>query len=90
MAGKKTYTKLGAILAGKKGPFLILGNSKASQAKYNYDVEVKVTNGEGKVLANFKNGLISCLDPRKRPNITEDEAKKIPDSVEFELFYIED
>ena len=90
MSDKKKYTKIGAVLKGQKdNTFIVLGNTKARSAKYNYDVEVLVTNGEGTVLTEKKNGIISVFDPRKRPGITSEEAEKIPDSVLFELFIIE-
>lgn len=88
---KKKYTKVGAVLKGTKGDntFIVLGNTKSRNEKYNYNVEVRVTDNQGNVITQQKNGILSVFDPRKRPGLSEEDAKKIPDSVLFELFIIE-
>jgi len=85
---KKVYVKLGAVLQGAKGPFIVLGNSKADKPQYNSTVDIKVTDGDGKVLVEGSNGLISLFDPRTRPGITEEQAAKISPSVLFELVIV--
>lgn len=84
----KQYIKLGAVLEGDKGPFIVLGNSKATDPKYNSTVALTVTDGDGNVLVEGNNGLISLFDPRKRPGITEEQANKIPAKVLYELVIV--
>lgn len=87
---KKKYTKVGAVLKGQKGnSFVVLGNTKSRNEKYNYNVEVRVTDSQGNAVTELRNGILSVFDPRKRPNITEEEAQRIPESVLFELFIVE-
>lgn len=87
--GKKKYTKVGAVLKGQKGSFVVLGNTKSRNEKYNYNVEIRVTDNSGNVITEQKNGILSVFDPRKRPGISEEDSARIPESVLYELFVIE-
>lgn len=86
---KYKYTKVGAVLRGDNGPYIVLGNSKATNPKYNYTVELVVKDSEGNVVSSLKNGILSTLDPRKRPGITEAEAEKISSKLISEVFVAE-
>lgn len=86
---KKKYTKVGSVMDGQYGKFISLGNDRSKDPKYNYTVQIRVTDGEGKIVQS-KNGRLSMMDPRKRPGITEDQASKIPESLVSELFIIQD
>lgn len=83
------YTKIGAVLKGKSGPYIVLGNDKAKNTKYNYTVEMIVRDGEGNVVSSTKNALLSTLDPRKRPGIKEEEVARISSSLMAEVFVSE-
>lgn len=86
---KYKYTKVGAVLKGENGPYIVLGNDRSKSAKYNYSVEMIVRDSEGNVLTTLKNGILSTSDPRKRPNITEEEASKISSKLMAEVFIAE-
>jgi hypothetical protein len=83
---KSSLQKVGAVLKNEKGSFIVLGNNRANKPEYNYDVEVRVTNGLGEVVAYQKNGIVNVFDPRKRPSITDEQRDRLPESLLFELF----
>lgn len=89
---KKKYTKVGAVLKSdkSKGVFIVLGNSNASNEKYRTTVELTVKDASGKVVKSISNGLLTVLDPRKRPGIKEEELEKISDKLVNELFIVEE
>jgi len=87
---KSKFKKVGAVLKGNKGSFIVLGNSKAKNEKYNYNVTLTLTDSKGELLAEQTNGLLSVFDPRKRPGITDEERERIPESVLMELFVVTD
>lgn len=86
----KKYTKVGAVLQGKYGPFMVTGNTKATDAKYNYDVLVRVqeTDAEGKavVKTQVKNHILTLQDPRDRKDA---DLSKIPDTLLYEVVIVE-
>jgi hypothetical protein len=79
------YVKVGAVLKGEKNRFMVTGNSKAKNAKYNYNVEVIVTDADGKEMARSKNGVLNLFDPRKKDGADLD---RIPDNLVAEVFII--
>ena len=88
---KSKWVKIGAVVKKKngKGVCIITGNQNATNVKYKFNVEITVTDGEGKKVASFKNALLNVSDPRKRPGIKEEELAKIPASLVSELFFVE-
>lgn len=90
MAGKKKYTKIGTVLLGQYGEFITLGDEKNNNANFKYNVEIRVTDNEGKKLFQGKNVRISMLDPRNKPGLTEEKREKIPKAISSELFIISD
>lgn len=85
---KSKWTKVGAVLKGNKGPFAVLGNSKASNAAYNYDVKIQVKNGNGDTVM-VKNPLLTFIDPRKSKN-KDGQERNIPEKLLQEIFIVED
>jgi hypothetical protein len=63
---KNKYTKIGAVIQGEYGPFLVLGNTKSKDEKYNYEVQVMVKKADGTKVV-VKNPLLSLFDPRNSP-----------------------
>lgn len=88
MANGKKYTKLGVILEGQYGPFMVLGSTKGKE-EYQYEVQVMVKNSKGEKVALAKNPLISLYDPRKR-QVEEGKERKVPDNLLFEVTLVED
>lgn len=82
---KPKYKKIGAVLRGDKGPFLVMGDTKAKNKQYQYDVELVVRDSDGKEVLKVKNPLISLFDPRTRPGITEEELERVPEKVRYEV-----
>ena len=86
---KKKYTKIGAVLKGDNGPFIVMGNERAKDAKYNYDVQIMVKDSEGNKITLVKNPLISLRDPRTI--VKKDGTNpKVPEVILFELSIAED
>lgn len=56
--------RVGTIFRGKKGPFLVLGNDRSKDPKYNYTVEFRVKDSAGNLLTTGKNPLISMFTPK--------------------------
>ena len=79
---KNKYVKLGVIRKTEKGPYIILGNSRSKNPKYNYNVRVEVSNAEGEVLARFENKLVSLFDPR---NSKTADLTKIPEDLLYDV-----
>lgn len=92
MANKRI--KLGSLLVSEKtstnkgGPYIGLGDVKNKDPKYNYNVELIVTNSTGEVVFKQKNGFINLVDPRTQPDellalglISESEAEKRREQV---------
>lgn len=84
---KSKFVKVGAVLKGKKSPFITLGNTKAKDPKYNYNVEVTVTDADGNVVASTTNGILTTLDPRKSQFAGE---REIPDTLISEVFIVQE
>ena len=81
---KKTkWQKVGAVLKGAKNNYLVLGNTKAQDNKYNYNVELTVTDMDGKVIVKTKNGLVSAFNPRTSQYASQNN---IPENLIAELF----
>ena len=89
--------KVGTVQKKKSGDgvTVALGQPNAKDAKWVTNVEIRVTDGTGKVLAHQKNGFLVVKDPRKRTNkdgtpLSEEQAAKIPDYIKNELFVMVD
>ena len=89
MSSKSKMKKLGVVLKGDKGPFVILGDSKNKNPQYNYTVELTVKNAEGETVTSLTNPLLTLWDPRKRPGITEEQLGKINDKVRYDVMVSE-
>jgi hypothetical protein len=76
--------KIGAVLKGERNNFGVTGNGKAKNEKYNYNVEIIVTDATGKEVGRSKNGLITMIDPRSKEQ--QDNSRKIPDNLRAEMF----
>jgi predicted MPP superfamily phosphohydrolase len=86
---KKKYTKIGAVLKGQYGPFVVLGNDKAKDDKYNYDVQIMVKNAAGDKLALVKNPMLTLKDPREFLD-KDGNPRQVNDKVMYELSIVED
>lgn len=84
------FTKIGAIMEKDGKTFVVLGNTRSTNKKYNFDVEITVKDSEGKVVAKAKNGFLSLKDPRANPNLKEGQLEKIPVSIKRELILATD
>lgn len=89
---KKKYTKIGAVLQGKYGPFLVTGNTKSTKPEYNYDVLVRVqesvmVDGKPVVKTQVKNAILTLQDPRNRKDA---DLNKIPDTLLYDVSIVED
>lgn len=81
----KKSLKIGAQLKGKHGSFIVLGNNKNKDPKYDTTVQIRVLRGSPKtkeefasaeVLYSATNPLISLRDPHeKAPAVVEKELK---------------
>lgn len=60
-----------------------LGDPNSKRQPVN--VEVRVTDGSGKVLAQVTNPMLTVKDPRTVPGITEDKVAMIPESLKYRL-----
>jgi hypothetical protein len=56
--------RVGTIFRGKKGPFLVLGNDRSKDPKYNYTVEFRVKDAAGNIVTKGQNPLISMFIPK--------------------------
>lgn len=83
----KSYTKIGAVLKNSKGDkFLVLGNSKSKNEKYNFQVDVRVTMADG-TKKTFTNALVGIQDPRRREGA---DLSKISDKLVGDLVITSD
>lgn len=83
---KSKWTKVGAVMKGEKNNYVILGNTRAKKDEYNFNVTITVTDMEGNVKAEMKNGILNAFNPRNREGASE---RNIPESLLAELFIIE-
>lgn len=79
------FQKVGVVLRGDKGPFLVMGDSKAKSKNYQFEVELTVRDGNGKEVLRVKNPLLNMFDPRKRPGIKEEDAARLSDKLRYEV-----
>lgn len=86
---KKKYTKIGAVLKGQYGPFVVLGNAKSKDAKFNYDVQIMVKNTSGDKLALVKNPILMLKDPRDFLD-KDGNPRQVNEKVMYELSIVED
>lgn len=84
---KNKYTKVGAVLDGQYGPFLILGDTKGKE-EYQYDVKVQRKNKKGEAVM-VTNPMLSLFDPRKTPLKEGQKPRNVPDKLLFEVFIVE-
>lgn len=81
----KKYIKVGTVMDTGKGPFIVLGNSKATNPKYKYDTAVRVTTGDGTTHTK-KNAILTLKDPRKNNKF----ADKVPSMIQYEIILVEE
>lgn len=65
-----------------KHRYVSLGNSRATNDKYNYSVEIIVRDSSGKVVASQKDGFLTIKDPRDVEGRTTDN---LPSTLVAEL-----
>jgi len=81
MADKKKYVKVGAVLEGQYGLFGVLGNTKAKDSKYNYDVKIQVKDAQGTKTVDLVNARLILRDPREKNKF----ASKIPKALKYDI-----
>lgn len=87
---KAKWVKFGKVIKKQKGGVCVkLGDPDNKNSDFAYNIEIKVTDAKGKVVASTKNCFLNVMDPRKRPGITEEQISKIPASLVSELFFVE-
>lgn len=84
---KNKYTKVGAVLKGQYGPFLILGDTKGKE-EYQYDVKVQRKNKKGEAVM-VTNPLLSLFDPRDTPPKEGKTPRNVPENLLYEVFIVE-
>lgn len=67
-----------------KGPFIILGNSKAKDARYAFDTDIRVKQGEK--VTTKRNPFLTLRDPRKGSK----DPSKIPDMIQYEIILVDE
>lgn len=90
--GLKSF-KVGVVQKKKSGDgvTVALGQPKAKDKKWVTNVEIRITDSDGKVLAHQKNGYLVVKDPRKRTNqdgsaLSAEQLSKIPEYIKNELY----
>lgn len=81
---KKKYHNVGVVLQGQYGPYLILGNTRAKDEKYNFDVIIRISTPSGEKTYQVKNPLLNLRDPRKQKN-KDGSDRKVPDNLLYEV-----
>lgn len=81
---KNKYTKIGAMLNGEYGPFLVMGDSKGKE-EFQYTVKIQRKNAKGEVV-QVTNPMLSLFDPRKSPVKEGQKPRNVPDKLLYELF----
>lgn len=84
---KSKYVKVGAVMKGASNNYIILGNTKSKTKKYQYNVEMIVTDADGNELARLKNGLLSTFNPRKKEGV--EDVSRIPENLLAEVFIVQ-
>lgn len=74
--------RVGTIFNGKKGPFLVLGNDRSKDPKYNYTVEFRVKDAQGNLVASGKNPLVSMFTPKTENKAVSHELVLFVDEKE--------
>lgn len=80
---KKKYTKIGAILKGDYGPFMVTGDTKGNP-EYQYEVQIMVKKANGEQLV-LKNPMISLFDPRNAKVEEGKEPRNVSEKLLFEV-----
>jgi uncharacterized protein YxjI len=90
--GKAKFHKIGSVFKkkDKPGSYVALGNPNSKNEKYKTTVEITLKDAKGEKVVQLSNGFLTVLDPRKRRDITEEQASKIPEHLISELFIVED
>lgn len=81
----KKYIKVGTVMDTGKGPFIVLGNAKATNPKYKYDTSIRVETADGSKVMK-KNAILSLRDPRKNNKF----ADKVPEMIQYEIVLVEE
>ena len=75
---KGKWFKFGAIKKGRTGSqYLQVGNPKDKYQPVN--VEITIKSLDGTVLSSAVNPNLVISNPRKRPNVTEEQLERIPE-----------
>lgn len=84
MEQKKKSVRVGTVMNGEHGPFILLGNTKNKDPKYDYTVQVRILRGKpqtkeefasAEVLGVFVNPLVQMFKP----------GEQAPKSIQHEL-----
>lgn len=70
---KKKTVRVGTILNGKYGPFMVLGSGKNSKPQYTYTVEIRVKDSAGNVVYQGKNPLVKMFKPKSETKAVQHE-----------------
>lgn len=84
---KNKYTKIGAVLNGEYGPYLVTGDTKGKE-EYQYDVKIQRKNKKGEAVM-VTNPLLSLFDPRKAPVKEGKAPRNVPEKLLYEVFIVE-
>jgi hypothetical protein len=79
--------KVAAVWSKKTDPnhFSIKLGQESDRPEYNYDVEVIVKDGNGKIVARQTNGFLTLKNPRTSPYLKEGQAEKIPATLQYDV-----
>ena len=90
---KGKFVKVGVVRTkadGEGNAFISLGdNYKKKDKKYELHTEIRVTDGNGDEVAYVKDGMLTVLDPRKNPRLTDDQVERIPSWLLKEIFIVD-
>lgn len=86
---QKKYTKIGAVLKGQYGPFIVMGNDRANKPEYKYEVQIMVRDAQGNQVVLVKNPMVKLQDPRSF--VREDgTSPNVPDKIMYDLTLVTD
>ena len=70
--------RLGTILNGQYGPFMVLGSGKNSKPEYAFTVELRIKDKDGNVVYQGKNPLVNMYKPeRENPKVAHELVVKL-------------
>ena len=84
---KAKTVRLGTILQtdAEKGPFMILGNNKNKDPKYDYTVQIRVLQGSPKTPEEFKKATVLYSGTNPLVYMNKPRGENVPKIVKHEL-----